>query len=155
MSNLFRKSLIYLIPVILLKVFSCTPESCFEETEAVVKVSLYDFSLKSSSAPDSITIYGMNKDDSKIYNRRRNVTVAMFPLNAASDSSVFIVEINGVTDIIIFRHSSFTHLISKECGYTFYHTISDVIPTYNEIDSISIRKNSITTANEENIRIYY
>jgi hypothetical protein len=46
-------------------------------------------------------------------------------------------------------------MISKECGYTFYHTIEAPSFTTNIIDTVTVVKYTITTLSEENIRIYY
>ena len=40
--------------------------------------------------------------------------------------ATFVIKINGVTDTIEFQYSSYPHLISKECGYTFYHHLDTV-----------------------------
>jgi len=132
---------------------SCTPEACFEETNAFVKASFY--SEEKQVTPDSITLYGLGHETTKIYDRARNVKPALFPINAASDNSVFIIRINGVTDTITFRYSSYPHLISRECGYTFYHIIETPVFTRHIIENIIVNNRNITTVNEENIRIFY
>jgi predicted nucleic-acid-binding Zn-ribbon protein len=134
---------------------SCSPQSCIDETEALLKSSFYDYTTLEVSAPDSLTLHGMEAD-SLIYIKSASVKTGKFPLNPSSDNCVFIIKINGITDTIAFRYNSYPHLVSKECGYTFYHNL-DTIPshTMNIIDSISVTNNNITTANEENIQIFY
>jgi len=134
---------------------SCTPESCYEETESLLKATFYDHVTKKSLIPATLTLFGLNKD-SIIYNNISKVQPGLFPLNDATDNCVFIIKINGITDTIEFNYNSYPHLVSKECGYTYYHNLDTLLVyTTNIIDSISISKSNITTINEENIRIYY
>ena len=137
-------------------VFSCAPQSCFESTESFLKASLYLNKTGKLLAPDSLTVYGKGLSTSKLYDKTKSVTIAQFPLNSSASSCTFFVKINGVTDTIQFRYTSYPHLISKECGYAFYHSLYDSLAySRNIIDSIFIRNNNITTLNEENIRIFY
>ena len=133
----------------------CTPEACFEETNSFVKASFYQNATGKYLAPDSITLYGSSMETSKLYNRARYVQPALMPLNSATDNCTLIIRINGIADTLTMTYSSYPHLISKECGYTFYHILDSYIVTKNIIDTIIIRNRSITTVNEENIRIFY
>jgi hypothetical protein len=83
------------------------------------------------------------------------VQPALLPLNASAGSCIYVIRINGLNDTIQFLYSNYPHLISKECGYTFYHILDLPVYTQNNIDTILIINRSITTANEENIRIFY
>jgi hypothetical protein len=135
---------------------SCAPESCLEETEAFVKATFYEFPTTKLRTPDSLTIYGLNMENNKLYNKALKVQTALFPLNASSQESTFIIIINGVRDTIQFKYSSYPRLVSKECGYTFFHRL-DTEPKFTDhiIKYIYTGNNSITTVNEENIRISY
>jgi hypothetical protein len=132
---------------------SCTPEACFEETNAYMKATFYNNTSKEKDAPDSLTITGLDKTD-KIYYKDPGVQPALFPLDASSGSCTFIIRINNVTDTIQFIYSSYPHLISKECGYTFFHKLDTFYSSKNAF-YIYKSSNNITTANEENIRIFY
>lgn len=155
MRKHISESHLIIVPVIMLLLISCTPGSCFEETESYVKASFYDNVSKTLHAPDSLTLYGLN-NDSMIYNKTTSVQPALIPLNSSTESCTFIIKINGVTDTIEFRYSSYPHLISKECGYTFYHHL-DTLPIYtkNVIKDIYTGDKTITNLNVENIRIFY
>lgn len=137
---------------------ACSPQACFEETNAFVKASFYDNIKKNPKAPDSLTVYGLGKDTLRLYNKERGIQPALFPLNDSTENCTFIVRINGVNDTITFRYSSYPHLVSKECGYTFYHNIENIDSidyTRNMIDYIYTGSKNITTSNEENIRIFF
>lgn len=147
--------LIFTMAALILFELSCTPESCFEETESFLKASFYDDATKEILAPDSLTVYGLNMDSNKIYNKTTGVQTALLPLNSATDRCTFIIIVNGITDTLELRYDSYPHLISKECGYTFYHNIDSPAYSTNSIKYIYLNKSNITTVNEENIRIFY
>jgi hypothetical protein len=155
MKKIYLTISAFLIVISLLLIISCTPGSCFEETNAYVKASFYLNSTGKLLAPDSLTIYGEGMDSVKIYTRAPKVTLANIPLNSSVESCSLIFIINGINDTITFSYSSYPHLISKECGYTFYHNIEMPSFTKNIIDTIIMRKSTITTINEENLLIYY
>jgi hypothetical protein len=132
---------------------SCAPEACFEETNSFLKASFYNNKTKKQQAPDSLLLFGLGQTN-KIYNNVSGVQPALIPLNASAESCTVVIRINDVTDTIQFRYSSYPHLISKECGYTFYHRLDTFFCSKN-VFYIYKSSNNITTANEENIRIFY
>ncbi len=155
MRKFIEVTLFIIVPVIVLLLHSCTPGSCFEETESYLKASFYDNATKTLLAPDSISLSGLN-NDSIIYNKIASLQLALIPLNASAESCAFSIKINGVTDTLEFRYSSYPHLISKECGYTYYHQL-DTLPKYTKhiIKDIYTSNETITNLNVENIRIFY
>lgn len=142
-----------LIAVYSAVISSCTPGACFEETNAYLKATFYSNISKEKKTPESLTLFGLNKTDT-IYDKKSGVQPALFPLDASSGSCTFIIMINNVTDTLQIFYSSYPHLISKECGYTFYHRLDTAYTTGNAF-YIYKSSNNITTANEENIRIFY
>jgi hypothetical protein len=156
MRKLIPENLAILLSGLTLILFSCTPESCLEETEAFVKASFYNKVTQKPLTPDSVTIYGLNMDTVKLYKKALKLEPALIPLNASVPECIFIVIINGITDTVQFRYSSYPHLVSKECGYTFYHQLdTEINHTHHGIKHIYTSNSTITTINEENIRIYY
>ena len=152
MRNILKPSII--IFLLLLFITNCAPEACFEETDAMLKATFYDNLKKEKKAPDSLTVYGAGMD-TKLYNRERNVQPARLPLNASDASCTYIIRINGINDTMVLTYNSYPHLVSKECGYTFFHKLGSITYTTNNIDYIYTGKTDITTLNEENIRIFY
>jgi len=156
MRKLISGILIILLPCLIFFLASCTPGSCFEETESYLKASFYSGDeIKILTAPDSITIYGLN-DTNKVYNKATRIEHALIPLNASTPECTFIIKINGITDTVKFTYSSYPHLISKECGYTFYHQL-DTVRVYSKhiIKDIYSGNQTITNLNVENIRIFF
>jgi hypothetical protein len=159
MKYTISATLILITSLLITGSVSCTTMSCQDETEAFLKIS---FAIKNPDGtdklypPDSITVYGLNMASSKIYNKSASIKTALIPLNNSAEYSEFIIRINGKTDTVKFIYSTFPHLVSKECGYTFYHTL-DTTRTFtkNGIKNLKVWNGNITTKNEENIRIYY
>lgn len=149
-NRIYSLLLTILIPVL----FSCAPQPCTEDTLATVKVSFYQTGTGLSVFVDSVTLYGIGMDTNKIYNKSTKLKVINIPLDAAKDSCSFFIKINESPDTITFYYSSFPHLVSKECGFTFYHTLDSVSWKKSEFD-YQLKNANITTASEENIRIYF
>lgn len=138
-----------------LLLYSCLEVACIDETEAYVKANFYSYSTGKQIIPDSLTLYGISKEGKKIYNKAKITPPALIPLRDSSYYSTFAIRINGVTDTLEFRYWSYPHLVTKECGYTFYHYIDTVYFTKHAIDSISKKYENVTTLDGENISIYY
>jgi hypothetical protein len=157
MKKLALLKLLIILSGLILILVTCTPESCFEETEPFVKASLYLTGGLKPQAPDSLTVDGLDMGTNLLYNKSTGVTIAHLPLNAATHECSFVLKINGIKDTVKFRYNTYPYLVSKECGFTFYHDLytDSLVYTRHTIDSIYIRKNVITTLNEENIRIFY
>lgn len=145
-----------LLSGLILILISCTPDSCFEETESFLKASFYGTTGKIQT-PDSLTIYGLNMETNKLYNKALKLQSILLPLNSSVGNCTYIIKINAITDTVTFRYHNYPHLISKECGITFYHNLytDSLFFTKHAIVSIDIKNNVITTLNEENVRILY
>jgi hypothetical protein len=133
---------------------SCAEQACLDETVAEVKAFFYKTGTGKSQAPDSITLFGMGRDTSRIYDKAENQTYIKLPLDPGSVQCTFILKINDITDTVTFLYSSYPHLVSAECGFTYFHNLDTVTGKQSDIDFIIINRN-ITTTDEENIRIFY
>jgi hypothetical protein len=134
---------------------SCTPQPCIEESVSAVKGSFYITGSDKVQTADSVTLYGIGVDTVMLYDKSINISKIEMPLNPDEETSSFLLKTNGISDTITFTYTSFPYLVSKECGFTFYHTIESVTSTKNLIDTVLIRYSTITTGDEENIRIFY
>jgi hypothetical protein len=156
MRKLIPGCLIIIFSGLILSLSSCVPAACFDQTVAFVKASFYNVTDKKLLPPDTLTMFGLGMDTNKIYNKNTNIQPALIPLNSSADSVVIVMRINHTNDTLKFRYTSYPHLISKECGYTFFHTIDTlVVSTHHFIHSIKVTSNLITNINGENIIIYY
>jgi predicted nucleic-acid-binding Zn-ribbon protein len=155
MSRLYRGIILTIVAGCSVFLNSCSLKSCFDVTESKVNAGFYSKETGKAVPPDSLTLFGINMDTSKIYNKVLAPKTAQFPLYAADTSVKFIIRINGKDDTIEFRYSGYLHLISKECGYTWYYNLDTALHSFNIIDSLSFSKKTITTLSEENMRIYY
>jgi hypothetical protein len=158
-NNMSIKSykIVYLIFLLIIAKFfaACTPDSCFEETTSFLNATFYKTVNGVPSAPDSITIFGIGKETNRLYSKSLNLTAIKLPLNASAGTCGYVMKINNITDTLRFIYTGYPHLISKECGITFYFTLDTCIAHGSAIKTIITRNNNITTFNEENIRIYY
>ena len=155
MRKLNTGILLLILAFLSLYLSSCTAGSCFDETESRVKGTFYSMETGKTLPPDSVTLYGVNMDTLEIYDKFPNLSSVEFPLYAAEQECKLVIRINGINDTVEFAYNSYPHLLSKECGYTFFFTLDTVIYSMNIIDSISVEKETITTFNEENLRIFY
>jgi hypothetical protein len=134
---------------------SCTPDSCIGETTSFLNAGFYKSGTNTANAPDSVTIFGIGKETNKLYSRAIKLTKVSLPLDASRDTCGFVIKINNITDTMRFVYSSYPHLISKECGITFFYSLDLVIVSGSIVDTVTIKNKNITTFNEENIRIFY
>ena len=72
--------------------------------------------------------------------------------------SVFILpelEYYPETDTVHFFYERSLNLISDECGFTHFFTLSDVISTENVIDHLTVTAPEIEISDEEHIKIFF
>jgi hypothetical protein len=120
-----------------------------------VNATFYKSGTNKLTAPDSVTVFGIGKETSKLYNKSQKVTTINLPLDASSDTCGFVLKINDKTDTLRFSYSSYPHLISKVCGITFFYALDTAFFYGNTVNTIKILNKNITTFNAENIQIYY
>jgi predicted nucleic-acid-binding Zn-ribbon protein len=134
---------------------SCTPESCYQDTESGVRALFYETGTGLNIATDSVSVTGIGMDTLTLYDKAREKKDIVLPLNPAAAECSFVITINGITDTIIMRYTTYPHLISKECGYSLFHKLQSYSSTNNLIDTIIVQNPQITIPNEENIRIFF
>jgi hypothetical protein len=136
--------------------FSCTPESCMEETQAYVKLTFREDGTGILKPPEILTVYGIGKEDKLIYDKAVRASSVMLPLDPNTESCGFVFIMDNVKDTVFLNYSSFPHFINKECGYTYFHNLNNQPQfTQNIIKDLSILNRSVLIPNEENIKIFY
>jgi len=138
-----------------LTLISCSQDACLEDTIPLLKATFYQTGSDVIRIPDSITVYGIGKENSKIYKKATGVSLIELPLDGSSESCGFVMKINNVTDTVRFTYSSYPHIISRACGIVFFHNLSSYKVSGSEVDTIIFRNSNITTSDEENIRIFF
>ena len=151
----FKLNRLFLLLILMQFFTSCVPEACLEETTSFLNATFYKSATYKPIAPDSVTVFGIGKDDNKLYNKAINTLSIKLPLDASSETCGFVIRINGATDTLRFTYSNYPHLISKACGITFFHSLDTFRLSVRPVNSIIITNKNIATFNEENIRILY
>lgn len=150
------KTLVLLPAALALITASCSTGSCIDDTEAKVIVSFYRAGTDDEArTADSITVYGSGMPSEKLYDNAKNSKFIGLPLDATLEKSIFVARINGVNDTITFLYENYAHLVSKECGIAFFHSLVTCTARGTVINSVSIRNGNITTSDEENVRIFF
>ncbi|MFN2394436.1 MAG: DUF6452 family protein [Bacteroidales bacterium] len=144
---------------------SCVNEEACEDLETVpVRLGFYYVDEEQDEPKvlsiDSIYIHGLN-NDSIIYNYRRDVSRVELPLNAAANTTAFLLYFPAppeiahlVKDTIWFTYELKPTLISMECGFASFFELLEVRHSNIMIDSISIEETSITNNLDEHIKIF-
>jgi hypothetical protein len=155
MINYIRPSLLLVSVILTVATLSCAPESCYEDTTSAVIAGFYETGTGVNISPDSVTVFGAGSVNDTLVSSQKNVKSVNIYLDPASPSCSYVFIIDGIQDTITFNYSSFAHLISKECGYSMFHTLETCTSTKNLIDTVIIRNRNITIPYEENIRIFF
>jgi hypothetical protein len=150
-----RRILLILLSGIIMFLVSCTQEACYEDTLPLVTATFYKTGSDEIRIADSVTVFGIGMENNKLYNNAKKVEYLELPLNASTGACGFVMNINGITDTVRFTYTNYAHLISEECGITFFHTLESYAVTGSRVDTIIFRNSNITTSYEENIRIFY
>lgn len=104
---------------------------------------------------DSITVYGVERPDSLIYNNARNVRSIEVPLNPASAKSGFVILFPGnIADTIWVDSQYQLKFISANCGFSVQATIEQATHTNRKISTLQINQKLVTQSFEEHIKIY-
>lgn len=138
-----------------LLISACSTQACYDDTDPMVNIGLFASGAGTVKKSTSLNVTGVADPSSvQIFSA---TTVASFsvPLDPVHNTSVFIITLNGVADTAIINYTSFIHIVSPECGYTFYNEITGLRTTHNIIDSLNIENKSVTLNGERNLRLFY
>ncbi len=154
-KTILQSLLLLMLSGSFLTLISCSQDACLEDTIPLLKATFYQTGSDIIRVPDSITVYGIGKENSKIYNKATGVSLIELPLDGSSEGCGFVMKINNVTDTVRFTYSNYPHIISRACGIVFFHNLSSYKVSGSEVDTIIFRNSNITTSDEENIRIFF
>ncbi len=150
--NIIRNQLIIIL--ISLFVYSCVSDGCYENTEAFMRVTLYETDSQETMQMDSISVYGIGFPDSLIYNQAKLQALTL-PLDPGSDRCGYVISKGLYTDTLTVSYTYRPHFISKGCGYTYLYDIKSVMFTGHSIDTVLIINSNIDLNEKENLRAFY
>ncbi len=156
MKSLNKYGLILILTLITNVLSSCdSSEICRENTETPLRIGFYnkdDFSA--TAVVDSITVYGLGREDSIIYDNAKNVTRVELPLSNSKDTTSFVLVFPQNQDTITIIYSRKITLLSVGCGFTTFYTLSETQSTENEIFNSAIQNSNVINDLNEHIKVY-
>ena len=133
---------------------SCSSGGCDLQTDANLKITLFDTDAEVQQLTDSITVFGSGLPDSLIYDMASTDNL-LIQLDPSLNSCSFIIIIGTTADTLNIVYDSQYHFISKPCGYTYYYSIKSVSFTRNIISTVLIIDREINIYDKENLRTFY
>lgn len=130
-------------------------EICRDTTDTPLRMGFYDAEDGSISVfVDSITVFGIGREDSLIYDNAKIVTRIEVPLNPNKDTTEFVLIFPEHIDTLTVAYSSQSNLISVACGFSSFFTIKGISHSNNEI--VGIYKEFVEVTNElnEHFKVY-
>ena len=155
MTRLISIPLLAAFIALLTSLSSCSMQPCYEETDPAVNTMLLVSGTGETATADSLRVYSHTATDTLKFVNERAISYFSMPLDPASDESVFIITLNGVTDTAFIRYDRRPHLVSPECGYTLVSDITGLKTTHNIIDTLIIDNRSVTLNGEKNLHLFY
>jgi hypothetical protein len=139
----------------LLVIFSCEKPPCENYNGAQLNLGFFesDGTTLIAKSIDSLTVYAGNAfyDGSTL-----SLTTLALTLSNSKDQSEFIFLFkDGRSDTLVFNYLRETKLVSHECGFVNFYTLTGVTTTTNVIDSVWVRKELVEYGKEENCKIYF
>ncbi len=133
-------------------------EVCEETTANKLRLGFYTPVITSGSPTpytiDSLSVYGVGRPDSLIYNNRKTVRSIELPLNPTANRTGFVLIFpENITDTLWVDYQTELNFISAECGFTMFFDIEQVSHTNNRISFFQINQNLVTNSLEEHIKI--
>lgn len=134
---------------------ACSEQACYDDMDPLVNVILLESGTGAAKKSVSLKITGLEFPSPVVLVTETSVTKFSVPLNPAAETSVMVILLNGIADTATISYTNFVHVVSPECGYTFYSVINGLNTTHNIIDSLIIENKNITVDGERNMRLFY
>jgi len=152
------KQLVYQVIWLVTFTFSmaaCSTGACFEDIDPVVIVSIYSDSTQNVIACDSIKVTGLTESGDTLLVDNTSVSQFSFSLDPIHNEAKLCIALDDATDTITLTYTNYPHIVSPDCGYTIFSSISAVTTTKNIIDTITIENKSVTLNGETNLCLFY
>ncbi len=134
---------------------ACSEQACYDDTDPLVNVILLESGTGAAKNSVSLKITGLTGVSPVELVTATSVARFSLPLNPAEETSVIVIVLNGIADTATISYTNFVHMVSPECGYTFYSVVQGLNTTHNIIDSLIIENKNITVDGERNMRLFY
>jgi len=134
-------------------------EECDETTANLLRIGFYTrvpvTGLIQPILIDSISVYGVSRASSLIYDNSKRIRTIELPLKPMADSTGFVLIFpTNITDTIWVRHTYQLQFVSPACGFTVFNTLDEVNHTSRVIESVSIVQNFVSNTLEEHIKLF-
>ncbi len=147
----------WFLPLFFLVCFSACvdDEICEEATANPLRIGFYaPGELEPVQRPiDSLTVFGVGRPDSMIYDNAYSVFLAELPLNPNRDTTAFVLEFPLQTDTLMVVYQRELNLISVECGFAMFFELEGIQNTENFITSTTISISEVINTFDEHIQI--
>jgi hypothetical protein len=144
--------------ILLLLWFSCQQqEVCEEATDSSLRIGFYttdDGNNEVSLPVDSMSVYGLGRSDNLIYNNRKNVSRIELPLDANNEGCGFVLVFPEHTDTLMLQYSHDLNLVSVECGFVLFYTLTNATHTNHYIIRTEVIISEVTNSLDEHIKIF-
>ena len=147
--------------------FTITMASCGDGNGCYSSVDTFmvtSFTIDSVKQIKTLVINGIDRNNvgDTLINDRDSTIIKRYPLplSLSTDSTAYVLEVNGVKDTIYIRHSMVMHFISENCGFAPNYDITGIRHTAG-IDSVKITDKKVNPQsiekkiNDQNISIYF
>ncbi len=131
-------------------------EVCEEATAIALRIGIYKAEAEEETrlGVDSLTIYGIGREDSLIYHRANGVSLIELPMNPHRHESGYVFDFGGQPDTLWLTTQKEMHFISVACGFSLFYNITDINHTLNHLQQVSINQSFVTNAFDEHLKIF-
>lgn len=129
---------------------------CEEATTTSLRMGFYTLTSEeqaTATSIDSLTIFGLNRPEDRIYDNQRDVARIELPLNPSIDSTAFVFIFPENTDTLWFGYSRIPHLVSVDCGFTLFFEMESMEHTNHHIITGAIDINLVSNTLDEHIKL--
>lgn len=152
-----RLSLVFAMIAVSLGMLSCEEEQCAQIFTSRVQGTFYVRDTLSNEVLSTVpvfTLYGVGKENDKLYDQSLEVDIFTMPLSPDYNERSFVLVNDSIHDTLTFTYTSSLQLINTVCGFVPHYKISKVENTSNFIEAVRITDDDVNTDDKENIRVY-
>lgn len=149
---MYNKWFLFFLPLLLL-LFSCNNQGCYEETDVIVNCSFFYIEEDKAVSIDSVTVWGVGTD-SLVY-KNSTLKKMSLELNPLSEETKFVFQAVAegyiFRDTITFKHSNKPWFQSMECGCMVFSTLDTCLTTGNIFRSVRIPEHEVKNIDIEHV----